>query len=1032
MKNNKNSTRTLSIAIIGSAIIAAILILGTFLLGNLAGKDTKTAVRNVSLLYLSELAGRREQVVSDALDDYIRDLDTALGLIEAKDLENIDSLRAYQLRMKQLYDLDKFAFIDSNGLIYTSRGTRNDIDQYQIDYEKISEPEISIKNPGSREKKVIIAVPADNVMVEGNRLVVCFMEIDMNTMLRNVSLSSNNNITFCNIYTKSGVSLTDIVLGGLASEDNLLDAMKRAEYEKGSAYESFVRDFENGASGVASFTYNGINETLYYVPVHGTDWMLTYLIRESIIGEQISTISQSIIIRGLIQSILTAIVLAGMFILILVQQRQSAKVKMEREVSETENRIKQQELEEQLAMQEELLEQEKKGVEQDKMINALASNYKGVYYVNLDTDDSICYKRIENNILDYAVGQHFPFLTTITEYGNKYVAERYKDKFFTFINPANVRKALEKEKVISFRYLTVKDGSESYEMLSMAGVRLPDERDDHVVHAVGLGFSDIDAQMRESMAQREELAQALASAEQASRAKSGFVSNMSHEIRTPINAILGMNEMIRRESTDENILSYAGNINAAGVSLLGIISDILDFSKIEAGKIELVEDEYSLQDLISDVYNMIQLRADAKGLDFSIRADRDLPKGLMGDELRVKQVLVNLLSNGVKYTEKGSLCLDIKCAEKDPENSRVKIAVSVIDTGIGIRPEEMKKLFSPFDRLDMSKTRNIEGTGLGLSISRELVQLMGSELAVESEYGKGSTFFFEIWQGITDPDPIGDIDPSSRKIEVDADNTDKKVFTAEGRRILVVDDTPMNLQVIKGLLKRTKMTVETASSGEECVGIVGERDYDLIFMDYRMPGMDGVETLKKLMRVYPEKIKKIPIIALTASAILGDREKLIEAGFSDYLSKPINISEMEDMLMKYLGGEASTEGGFDVFGALKEIPELDLEKGVKYCGDKEDYLFALKTYGDSAPEKAAKLDELIEKEKYEDYALLVHSIKSMSLSIGACGLGERAKELEQAARNGDAEKLKEAAGSFSGEYRALGEKIKKLCAGVTV
>ena len=403
MKTGKKDNKLLSTAIIGSAIIAAILILSTFLLGNKAGNDTKSAVRNVSLLYLSELAGRREQVVSAALDDYIRDLDTVLGLIEEKDLESFENLRAYQLKMKRLYDLDKLAFIDSNGLIYTSRGTRSDIDQYQIDYETISEPEISIKNLNSSEKKVIIAVPADNLMVEGKRLIVCFMEIDMNTMLRNISLSSNNNTTFCNIYTETGVALTDMVLGGLASEDNLLDAMKKADYEKNSSYEMFEQDFENGASGVVSFTYNGINETMYYVPVHGTDWMLTYLIRESVISEQISTISQSIITRGLIQSVLTALVLAGMFILIFVQQRQSAKAQMEMEVNETENRMKQQELEEQLAMQEELLEQEKKRVEQDNMIKALASDYRGVYYVSLDTDEAICYKKDESFTLFFLI-----------------------------------------------------------------------------------------------------------------------------------------------------------------------------------------------------------------------------------------------------------------------------------------------------------------------------------------------------------------------------------------------------------------------------------------------------------------------------------------------------------------------------------------------------------------------------------------------------------------------------------------------------
>ncbi|MCR5402961.1 MAG: hypothetical protein K6E91_03970 [Butyrivibrio sp.] len=623
MKTDNKNNKVLSTVIIGCAIIAFILILGTFLLGRKAGNDTKAAVRNVSLMYLSELAERREQVVSATLDDYIRDMDAALGLVEAKDLASIEDLQAYQLKMKQLYDLDKFAFIDTKGTIYTSRGTRSDIDQYQIDYENLTEPEISIKNPHSREKKVIIAVPADNLAVDGHTLTVCFMDIDMNTMLRNVSLQSDNSTTFCNIYTESGIALTDMVLGGLASEDNLLDAMKRADYERGFSYERMIQEFSSGVRGVVSFTYNGINETLYYVPIHGTDWMLTYLIRESIISEQINTISQSIITRSLIQSILTAVVLAGMFVLILFQQRQSTKAQVEREVSEAENRMKQQELEEQLAMQEELLEQEKKRVEQDNMITALTSDYRGVYYVNLDSDDAICYKCGDDFTLAFETGAHFPFLSTLTEYGNNYVTEQYRDKFFKFINPASIRQSLDKEKVISLRYLTKKDGRESYEMLSLAGVHKPDEMDDQIVHAVGMGFSDIDEQMREAMARSEELSQALKAAEDANRAKSGFVSSMSHEIRTPITAILGMNEMIRRESRDEDILSYADNINTAGMSLLGIISDILDFSKIEAGRLEIVEDTYSLRALLNDLYNLIQFRSEAKGIDLLIKADKN-------------------------------------------------------------------------------------------------------------------------------------------------------------------------------------------------------------------------------------------------------------------------------------------------------------------------------------------------------------------------------------------------------------------------
>lgn len=888
--NNVTSNKSFSIAAIGCLIIAVILTIGTFGLGRIADHDTKEAVRNVSLLYLSELAGRREQVVSSVLDDYISDINVALGLITKEDLSSIENLQAYQLRMKQLYGLDKFAFVDTEGLIYTSRGTRTDVDEYGIDYENLSEPEIKIKNLKSNDKKVIIAVPADNLVVEGNTLVVCFMEIDMDRLLSNVSLQPNNNTTICNIYTKDGVALTNVVLGGMASENNLLEAMEQATYESGYSYEQLKDDFNFDRSGEVSFSYNGISETLYYVPIRGTNWMLTYLIRESIISEQISSISESIIFRSLIQSALTAVVLAGMFILIFIQQRQASKASIEREVNEAENRVRQQELEEQLAMQEELA------------------------------------------------------------------------------------------------------------------------------------------------SKSEELAKALKDAEDASQAKSVFVSNMSHEIRTPITAILGMNEMIRRECDDENILSYADNINNAGISLLGIISDILDFSKIEAGHMELVEGGYSLPSMIADIYNLISFRAEAKGLELMIRIDSTLPSGLIGDELRIKQIIVNLLTNAVKYTEKGRVSLEIKGVSKDEDEGRIKISFAVSDTGIGIREEEMGKLFVPFDRLDVSRTKSIEGTGLGLSISRQLLHMMDSDLMVESKYDHGSTFSFVIWQGISDISEVGDFDPAE-KISHSARAEEKGYFRAPGKRILVVDDMPMNIQVLKGLLKRSRMIIDTASGGEECIEKVRETDYDLIFLDYRMPVLDGIETIRRLKEFYPQRIEHVPVIALTASAIAGDREKLLEAGFTDYMSKPVIISEMEDMMKKYIridepavqddsGSDDGDEQMTDLPRAVLDIAVLDHKSGIEYCGDAEDYLFILKTYSDSVDDKSRQLEECLEEERIEDYSLLAHSLKSMSESIGAKRLHDMAKALEKAGREGDLETLKKDTPLFLTEYRSLGSALK--------
>ena len=302
----KSLNRSTMIAVIaGSVVLALMLILGTFWVGRSASQDTEKAVSNVSLLYLEELAGRREQVLASTLNDYISDLDIAIGLLNKEDLSSVESLQAYQLRMKQLYGLEKFAFINEEGLIYTSRGTRTDIARYAFDYKEISEPEIFIKSSSDENIKVVIATPTDRLPFEGHFLVACFMEIDMEYMLKNISLQSgSNNTTFCNIYTANGYSLTNMVLGGLASENNLLSAMKRAEFEDEYNIESVRNDFAEGKRGVTSFTYNDVRETMYYVPVHRTDWMLTYLIRESVISEQIDTISEGILKRSLLMSVL--------------------------------------------------------------------------------------------------------------------------------------------------------------------------------------------------------------------------------------------------------------------------------------------------------------------------------------------------------------------------------------------------------------------------------------------------------------------------------------------------------------------------------------------------------------------------------------------------------------------------------------------------------------------------------------------------------------------------------------------------------
>ena len=489
-------------ALISIVIVALILIFGTMWMGRVAQKDTENAVRSVSLLYLYELAGRREQVVSSNLQNCIDNLYAGTELLEPDDLQDMEHLQAFQRKMKKLYGLKKFAFVDSNGLIYTSQGTQQDIDSYRFYYRSLEGPEISVKNIESKDKKVIIAIPLKKIPFNGQTLIASFMEMDMKRMLEGVSLQSDDNkTTFCNIYTKDGVPLTNVVLGGLSADDNLLQAMGNAtNIVSGNSVAKMKEDFAKGKEGYISFTYNNIGETMYYVPVKGTDWMLTYLIRESLISEKISTISEGIIKRNLGQTILTAAVLLGIFVFLFRQMRRSAKLELKKETLEAETRAKQQELEQRLALQEKLLEEEKQRVRQDRMITALASDYRSVYYVELDNDQGICFRSGSKIPGAPKEGDSFSFHDILTAYAEKYVTENYREGFLDFIKPESIRAALQKGLVISYRYLVNRDGKETYEMLRMAGVRHAEDRDDNIVHAVGVGFTDVDQETRESMA----------------------------------------------------------------------------------------------------------------------------------------------------------------------------------------------------------------------------------------------------------------------------------------------------------------------------------------------------------------------------------------------------------------------------------------------------------------------------------------------------------------------------------------------------
>ncbi len=534
--------------------------------------------------------------------------------------------------------------------------------------------------------------------------------------------------------------------------------------------------------------------------------------------------------------------------------------------------------------------------------------------------------------------------------------------------------------------------------------------------------------------QYNQIKQAKEEAERANTAKTRFLANMSHEIRTPINTIMGMNEMAMREDATGvpkpyfmSMMNYAFDIRNASESLLSLINDLLDMSKIESGKMHLVEQDYDTQDLFRSIVSMIRVRSIEKELTFDVVVDEILPKRLYGDMGKIKQVVLNLLTNAVKYTESGGFALLVSMDER--EDDQCTLRISVKDTGIGVKQEDMDKLFSAYERLDEQKNSGIQGTGLGLDISRKFAELMGGSLICESDYGKGSEFILTLPQKITDSTPIGLF------TEHDDNSTSGPYvpqFVAPDADVLVVDDNPMNLNVIRGLLKGTKVAVSTASSGEECLERIKDTEFNIVLLDHMMPGMDGIETCAAIRKDYPD----LPVYALTANAASGE-EFYISKGFNGYLSKPIDSMTLEKTIMKHLPEEIMEKPeSADYFEEITEMPEnmkwiydvegIDVDEGVKNSGGISSYIFGLGLFLDTIEGNAKVLKDSYDEGNIRLYTIKVHSLKSSARIIGAMELSKLAQELEDAGNKEDIAFIEDNKDRFLYDYEAYKEKLAKL------
>lgn len=492
----------------------------------------------------------------------------------------------------------------------------------------------------------------------------------------------------------------------------------------------------------------------------------------------------------------------------------------------------------------------------------------------------------------------------------------------------------------------------------------------------------------------EELAKAKEEAEAANKAKSKFLARVSHEIRTPINAVIGMNEMIIRESKEEEIQSYARDVKDSSVVLLNLINELLDSSKIESGKMELIMGDYDIRSLLNDIYNMMQIRAKQKNLQLVFEIDEQIPSGYNGDDKRIRQVLTNLLSNAIKYTEKGTVTLSLGCTK---ENGEAILHYAIKDTGIGIKQEDIGKIYDEFQRFDISRNRHVEGTGLGMNIVQQFLKLMNSELQITSEYGKGSEFSFDLRQTIVDEAPLGNF--RERLAQADNKKNGRTDYVLPNVKILVVDDSEINLKVFTGLLKQTQMQITAVLSGRECLQQLKENTYDLVFLDHMMPEMDGIETLHAIKE---EKLcEGTPIIMLTANAIVGDKERYLQEGFDDFLSKPIIPDKLDRMILKHLDKQQEI---LSLDTLRTRFPEIDFDAGMLTCGG-DEALYAELFRDFVELEIVDQLQQFYEKGDFKNYCIRIHGFKNSAYSIGAKEIGDLAFEMEQMTREEFPEEL---------------------------
>ena len=875
-KNSSENKRTLSTAIVGGVIIAVLLILSTLWINQRSESDTNRTVHSVSKIYLRELTDRREQVIQARLKRTVDRIDLAAKSISPNDLQSTGNLSAFLGRMKNSCGVDKFVFVDVNGKVFTPEGI-TDSNEYRFADESITTPKIF-----TTDKTAVILVPVEGVNFQGVPIKNCLAQVAVETLLAGILIETTPvEMTFFNMYHIDGESLTANVLGNDTDNENLFAALDNAVFEEGSSKRQVIDDFRNSQRGIVSFTLNGNEESFFYQPVKGTDWMLSYLINEGKIEEEIDAVTSDIRSRSTIQTLLTIVAMLILFALIISQARKSATLLHQKNLTEAEARIKQEEMEEKLRLQTQLLSEEQKRLRQSEMIQALAADYRLVYHLNLDSDEATCYRvdPLLSKQLNRKQSDVVKFQAAMKTYAKEFVIPTDREELLNFIKPANIRARLANEEIISHRYMLMHYGEEHFMMIRIARI-------DDGIHAVGVGFANVDEETRESLARNQALSDALAQAQHANASKTTFLSNMSHDIRTPMNAIIGFTTMALRHFENRGqVKDSLEKVLSSSNHLLGLINDILDMSRIESGRVEVAEQECNLSDLIHNLIHIIQPQVTAKQQKFQIDAFKVKNEDIYADQLKVNQVLINILSNAVKYTPStGSIFFRISQYESNIPGC-AKYEFKIKDNGLGMSKEFLKHVFDAFEREETSTKSGIQGTGLGMSITKKMVELMGGDISVESEKDKGSEFTVTL------------------DLKLQQNVKQITIHELNNLRALIVDDDFNTCESVTTMLKQMGMRSEWTTSPREAVFRAGraldDDPFDAYIIDWLMPEQNGIETVRQIRRVVGNSA---PVIILTAYDYSDIELEAKQAGVTTFCTKPLFMSDLKNALTRTIHG----------------------------------------------------------------------------------------------------------------------------------